>query len=731
MKYDDYVIYHEDDPDLDTIKVKLPPLPPLDQIDGHKLRKKDQKFTPVVIPEGVNYLSNRFTSLQDIKLAMNKRPDLYKDELRFITREWARVMDGYWFYNNGKPTWITGAHYLYLNYWKIDIGLPAYRSRDRKFFIFAWFCENDTTTPEGIEMGRRLCLGFNYPKFRREGATYKAGLLNFYKIFQNLNFHGGIQSMDGQSAKKAFLKAVVKPWRKLPFFFKPLYGGSTSPQTVLEFDVPVERIGRSGSKLISATGLESFIDYAESSKRGAYDGDKLHFYHRDESGKTTEEDVNEAHSVVKKCISTGNGVVVWGFMIYTSTVGQMKGGGGKSFFELCKKSHYSKRTETGQTKSGLYNLFISSYDGLEGFIDDYGDSIIEDPPESVVGIWNTPIRDVNGKLMGAKRYLQSTRDALIEEGTPEAMNDYEEEVRMFPIYFRESFSTEGSVSGFNIMKLKGRERELMFNEKTERYDLKWANDVQDSEVIAVPNPTGRFSVSELPPSHIRNKRFAKQIIDYDGEMKTVFFPSYPLYYTACADPFKFSVTEGGRGSNGGGALLRNRDQLIDEPNKSVVDWETYKFHMTYNHRTMTPDEFAEDMLMMCVFSSALMFPEINVPNIWDYFKRRHYDGFLLYGRDPAGKYRKTPGFNSQTASKQALFNKYKQYIEQRIHKEDHLELIQELIKINTLKDMTHYDLFTAGGGALLGAESDYAKFISGEFGLGDSDFGIDVDDYFE
>ena len=54
----------------------------------------------------------------------------------YIETEFERREDGFWFYNNGEPTYITGSHYMYLQWTKIDVGVPDYRESNRIFFIF-------------------------------------------------------------------------------------------------------------------------------------------------------------------------------------------------------------------------------------------------------------------------------------------------------------------------------------------------------------------------------------------------------------------------------------------------------------------------------------------------------------------------------------------------------------------------------------------------------------------
>ena len=52
----------------------------------------------------------------------------FKDKwVDYIEEEFNRREEGMWFMNNGKPTYITGTHYMYLQWTKIDVGHPEFR----------------------------------------------------------------------------------------------------------------------------------------------------------------------------------------------------------------------------------------------------------------------------------------------------------------------------------------------------------------------------------------------------------------------------------------------------------------------------------------------------------------------------------------------------------------------------------------------------------------------------
>ena len=145
------------------------------------------------------------------------------------------------------------------------------------------------------------------------------------------------------------------------------------------------------------------------------DGLKMFWIDVDEAGKTKEVEVDERHKVLVPCVAQGNRAVIGGLLGYPSTVGEMEKKGGMAYFRLAKLSHWQYRDITGQTASGLMNFYFPSYDGLEGYIDEYGDTVIETPEK--------PVRGIDGKLIriGSKNALLSKRQALLEAEDIEAV----------------------------------------------------------------------------------------------------------------------------------------------------------------------------------------------------------------------------------------------------------------------------------------------------------------------
>jgi hypothetical protein len=687
------------DKDMIPIKIDLPDPPEYHLIDGFGLPAKDQKWHPPEFPKRLKELQKKHETLDDIWIELEEHPDIYDKEILFIKRMWYYRLNGYWFFNNGVPTYIDGWHHFYCSWWNIDVGLPKYRDRDRRFFLFARKIYNETESPrcdakgfaiknaagqyDWIDFGQRLFYGFNYPKHRREGATYKAECIGYEIISRTIGAFGGIQSMNDVQARKCFLRHLVAPWKKLPFFFKPNYEGSTSPKTELSFSPPAKRLSSRGSLSSSELGLESGINY-EIADPSAYDGDKLYFHHDDEVGKLKKGlSCWDRHTVVKECLVMGSEII--GFTVKTSTVGEMERGGGKAFKHQCKMSDYYQRTPNGQTVSGLAYLFIPADDGLQGFIDEYGMSVI-DTPTKAQALYT-------GNKIGAREYLLNRRKGYIDTGDQEGLS---EEIRLYPIRFAECFRTAAKSSGFNMHKLETYIDDLSFSKDlTIRGNFRWKDNKRDSKVEFIAHPNGRFIVSsQLDPGESNRKWWSEE--------EETWMPGNTTWGVAGGDPFKFNKTEGNRKSNGGGAVIKKGK--VKDGDFSMKR----SFACTYSNRTYDKNEYGEDMLMMCVYYGIQMFPEINIPFLWDYFDERGYSGYLLYKVDPKTfEFGKTPGGSTNDKIKQDIFTEFMTWIENEADIEKHIEVLEECRDIEGPEDMTNYDLFAAGGYALLGTHGIY------------------------
>ena len=308
---------------IQGISVSIPKIPTRKSIQGYGKKKKEQKWERTPIPSNWETISEKAKS-------------------QFVEQEFVRRRDGHWFMNNGEPTYITGLHYYYLNWCKIDIGYPSYWDRDRRFFL-VW----DSSVKD------KNCYGLIMPKHRRQGASWKAAAIVLEGITSMYNSNGGIMSKTGADSKKLFDK-VVYLFRQLPPFFQPIIEGTDSPKTVLSFKKPGERITKNNLKVSKSEALNSQIDW-RNTKNNSYDGDKLAIFVSDEGGKWLEADVSKNWQIVKPALSQGRKIVGKAFL--PSTVNEMEAGG-KSFKDIWDDSDQNDKViGTDRTRSGLFRYF--------------------------------------------------------------------------------------------------------------------------------------------------------------------------------------------------------------------------------------------------------------------------------------------------------------------------------------------------------------------------------------
>jgi len=520
----------------------------------------------------------------------------------YIDREFTRREEGFWFINKGIPTYITGTNYMYLQWSKIDVGQPDFRESNRLFYIFWEACKSDYRS-----------YGMCYLKNRRSGFSFMASgeTVNQATISTDARF--GILSKSGPDAKKMFTDKVVPISVNYPFFFKPIQDGMDRPKTELAYRVPASKFTRrkldSNEKLQEITGLDTTIDWKNTGDN-SYDGEKLKLLVHDESGKW-ERPTNILNNwrVTRTCLRLGSRVI--GKCMMGSTSNSLDKGG-SNFKKLYDDSNVTQRNANGQTRSGLYSLFIPMEWNYEGYIDSYGLPVFDTPKERVEDPHGTEIKQ------GVLNYWNNEVEGL--KSDQDSLNEF---YRQFPRTTKHAFRDESKMSLFNLTKIY---EQIDFNEDLKnsinvtKGSFQWENGHQDTKVIFVPNKDGRFLVSWVPPEQLQNKRYIKNGTNYPGNEHCGAF--------GC-DPYDISGTTDGRGSNG---------SLHGLTKFSMEDVPPNMFFLEYIARPQTAEIFFEDVLMACVFYGMPILAENNKPRLLYYFKRRGYRGYSI--NRPDKKYNK-------------------------------------------------------------------------------------------
>jgi hypothetical protein len=306
----------------------------------------------------------------------------------------------------------------------------------------------------------------------------------------------GILSKTGSDAKKMFTDKVVPIVRNYPFFFKPIQDGMDNPKTELAFRVPASKITRRNmdeEKTDDIDGLDTTIDWKNTSDN-SYDGEKLLLLVHDESGKWEKpENILNNWRVTKTCLRLGSKII--GKCMMGSTSNALSKGGG-NFKKLYMDSDPSVRSANGQTKSGLYSLFIPMEWNYEGYIDEFGWPVFEDPKSEVLGVDGEYIHN------GVITYWNNEVDAM--KSDPDALNEY---YRQFPRTESHAFRDESRQSIFNLTKIY---QQIDYNDSLIRDRVitrgyfHWKGGEKDTEVIWTPDKKGRFIVSWVPDLKHRN-----------------------------------------------------------------------------------------------------------------------------------------------------------------------------------------------------------------------------------
>ena len=559
-------------------------LPAEDEPFKRSKDKEKQYWEKQEYPKELQRIKSRFD--------WDEYPNEFKEKwYDYIDNEFKRRDEGYWFYNNGVPTYITGTHYMYLQWSKIDVGAADYREANRLFFIFWEACKADAR-----------CYGMCYLKNRRSGFSFmsSAELVNQATISSDARF--GILSKTGSDAKKMFTDKVVPISINYPFFFKPIQDGMDRPKTELAYRVPASKLTRrkleTNEQLRELQGLDTTIDWKNTGDN-SYDGEKLKLLAHDESGKWERPDnILNNWRVTKTTLRLGSRIVGKCMMGSTSNALDK---GGENFKKLYYNSDVTKRNRNGQTSSGLYSLFIPMEWNYEGFMDTFGSPVFLTQKDPVIGIDNIPI------TVGVIEHWENEVEGL--KSDQDSLNEY---YRQFPRTEQHAFRDETKNSLFNLTRIY---EQIDYNEEmnntTTKGSFMWENGIKDTRVVFVPNRDGRFNVSWVPPKNLQNRVIIKNGVKQPGNEHIGAFG---------LDSYDISGTVDGKGSNG---ALHGLTKF------SMEDAPPNHFFLEYIARPQTAEIFFEEILMALVFYGMPILAENNKPRFLYYLKRRGYRGFSM------------------------------------------------------------------------------------------------------
>lgn len=631
------------------IRYITPEVPREAVIYGSELPTRQQKFKRVVIPKSFYELEYD-----------EEGNAIYNDEQEaFIEQVQHHILHGAWFMNNGQPTYITGLHYYYLNFWRLENGvLPDYRDADRRWFYFQDYCSH-----------LPYCFGVIRLKKRREGATSQACASITLRATTMQKAFCGIVSKKEKDARKTFNAMVKNGYRSLPEFLKVRVEDENS-KTELRFNQITTRKAKSSKKkgqlFSDSVGLESLIDF-QPTDLSSYDSGRLTELLLDEGAKFPREvPINEYWPIVKKTLMEG--AVKVGFALLPSTTNRGENGG-TGFRILWDQSDHFKDKKTG---TGMYRYFSPGYDGLEGFIDEYGMSIIDKPtPEQVAWMKKRYKADEEMCELGAKAWLLLHRSRITD---PVMLR---KEILDFPLTEKEAFDFGDESNIYNVSLLSD-QKEYLLERRLKYRSVKFYED-SEGMVQAADDPAGPWKILYLPKEHEKNK------FTHRGSMKV---PLNKHKYVISVDPYKSEIKVG-KGSLGCAIVWAKMDSLDPENSGmplALLHWRPRIKNMLH-----------EQVLLAARYYGGEICYESDIDDYITYIRPLGYMGYVMEkpknAIDPNQKRKNTvKEYGVKAANSFALsaaITASVEYVELYSHKLFFLEIVDDLINYDPEKRTDH------------------------------------------
>lgn len=591
----------------------------------------------------------------------------------FLEQEMSRFKNGYWFFNNGNLEYITGKHYIFLNYWTDRGKQLVFIDAQRDAFL--WWDE--------IEKNRNLAWG-NLISNRRFGKTVWGTFIVYIRSATKKYQYAGMQSKTNTDGKGVFNK-LISSWTKLPEWLKPLDTGETRPASVLEFFEARKRSSK--EKKAYGDSLDSKIDFKPSSEL-AYDGEELDTYFGDEEGKTIDANVKSRRDVVTKCLMKAS--TIKGKGLSTTTVEEMEKKGGKNYklvWDSCQMKKVNPKT--GRNPGLGTNLFIPADYGYYGqhpvteewFVDEYGYSKRELAKQYILDSWENLDGD---DLSSAQR-----KDPLTIKHVWQLKN------------FDSTFDNELlEIQKDYLERTNPNEDENAPKNLIRRVEFYRDDDDIDSPVKWRDNPNGFFEmVWDFDNVSETNRRKRNQNTG-------LYEPTNTSSFAIGVDPFAATITTGTEKSMGVAYVYKKAD-LNDPENSGFCV-------VRYAQRTRFKSDFHKNVMLMCQYYGCKANYESNVDDFYEKFIDFGFKHYVMWRPactiDPQRKNIKvkygTPSNDAFALQKQT--NIADEYIKTRYHKIYFLKLVEQLIEFDP-DDRTKFDDAIAFMMALIGGTDGTTK----------------------
>jgi|TARA_B110000046_G_C13022033_1_gene411772 hypothetical protein len=562
--------------DINGIKFVTPQKPEIFKISGYGKKKKNRKFP---------YL--------DLKIV---RELSIKNGKKLMRVELPKRKGGFWFFNGDNLEYVTGDHYMLLQYWTIEgdvlqedgtTFMKEPRQADwmdmQRDWHYAW---------ESIKYDAD-CFGLLFLGRRRTAKTEMAISAGYWHATSGMSKKFFIQSKTDDDTKEVLAK-IVNSWQQLPYIWRPTDTQETDVSKGIRFREPKRSTAKvAQSKRRYKKVLRSEITAKPSGTVGI-DGLFASLTLNDEIFKTKKSvaDVKKRYYVNKKAMASGQRIV--GKAILTSTVEEMEKDGIEIGLSLWNQSKLeTTNPNTNRTISGLYSLFFPAYYGLTG----------EYKGKPLMDEWGYSNQDLS------KEYLIEERKGLEGE-------DLINEKRKNPFDEFEAFYTDTSEEVFSQEALRSQDR---FNINTNAYEKEvrvgnfyWKDGIKWGDVLWRDDPKGRWTRSIDSPLENRNKHMIR------GFHKA---PTGNGFYTA-ADPVDHGKVRHGKGSQATLLTIAKSDPERDVFHDSVA--------CVYSYRHADPNMYYEDAIMQCYYYNSPFLAENQKHGIINAFEDKKYGAYCMF-----------------------------------------------------------------------------------------------------
>lgn len=585
---------------IEGLPIALPQQPK--NVRFQERQAKDQKWERYKVPKELVLFDKLY---KDDPNPESKWKQVVDKHERFIVDDIKRKFNGDWLMVDGKPIYITGHYYFFLQHYKLTDSneYGQFRMPQRDYFIFVEACFADERS-----------LGVLLLKSRRSAFSTSSCSISLCDAITKKNAYIPVVSKKETDAQKMFARHIVKPLLNLPKYLQPQRTGETSPKKELIFSAPQRKLTTNNKLVSEDSGLDTIIEQLATTI-DSYDGMAVYRSINDEIGKLKGElDVNEYWRQHRLCHEVGNEIV--GKALCGSTANPPNKGG-KNFEKFYADSKISTRNKNGQTKTGLYAIFIPADFSTKGMFDQYGYPIYSTP--------KTPILNELGRWVniGVKELLDN-EESLCGEDLKKLNAQKRNKPRVDTDPFLDEdatnmYATTGMVNHINF--LKEYQTTPKYNTQVFKFNLYYKPTVDNPLNVEMErSDKGKFIASWLPPIEFRNKFILK-----NGRR----YPANAHLGALGIDPYQADRTKYGGGSKMGIiGITTNHPTDLHQSQRN----KTFLF---YNHRPDTIEEAEKDVIKLMLFLSMPVLVETNKDSLVKEIKNKGLRGYSI--NDPTKK----------------------------------------------------------------------------------------------